>query len=127
MTTNTQCGKILLVDDNVDIRRVAQAFLERAGYSVATAADGDDAWRYYQKNRSSILLLLTDVLMPSMNGFDLADRVLGIDSHLPVLLMSGDAWGSHRNLECIAKPFRCAELLESVNRAWSSSRKKVTA
>ena len=127
MRNDTQCGTILLVDDNVDVRALTKAFLEHAGYSVATAADGNEALCYFQQNQSSILLLLTDVLMPSMNGFDLADRVLGIDSNLPVLFMSGDAWGSHRGLDCIAKPFPPAELLQRVKRALSSSGKKVTA
>ncbi len=127
MRSATPRGTILLVDDNVDVRGLTKAFLEQAGYSVATAADGIDGLRYYQRNQSSVLLLLTDVRMPKMNGFDLADRVLGIDSQLPVLLMSGDAWGSHRGLECIAKPFPPAELLERVKRALSSSGKKITA
>jgi DNA-binding response OmpR family regulator len=108
-----------LVDDNVDVRRLANAFLEHAGYSVATAADGTEGLCYFQRNQSSILLLLTDVMMPNMNGVDLADRVLGIDSQLPVLFMSGDPWGSRRGLECIAKPFPPAELLKRVKRALS--------
>ncbi len=127
MRKDTQCGTILLVDDNVDVRAIAKAFLEHAGYSVATAADGIEGLRYYELHQSSILLLLTDVMMPNMNGLELVDRVLGIDSQLPILLMSGDAWGSHRGLDCIPKPFLPAELLQRVKRALSSSRKKVTA
>jgi len=123
----THRGTILLVDDNVDIRGLARAFLEHAGYSVATAADGIEGLRYYQRNQPSILLLLTDVMMPNMNGLDLVDRVLSIDSHLPVLFMSGGAWSSHRGLDWIIKPFVPAELLERVKRALSSSGKKVTA
>ncbi len=127
MRSDTQLGTILLVDDNVDVRGLAKTFLEHAGYSVATAADGIEGLRYYQRNQSSVLLLLTDVMMPNMNGLELVDRILRIDSHLPVLFMSGDAWSSHRGLECIAKPFPPAELLERVKRALSSSGKKVTA
>jgi len=127
MTNDSQRRTILLVEDNVDVRALVKAFLEHAGYSVATAADGIEGLRYYQRNQSSVLLLLTDVRMPKMNGFDLADRVLGIDSDLPVLLMSGDAWGAHRGLDCIAKPFPPAELLKRVKRALSSSGQKVTA
>jgi CheY-like chemotaxis protein len=117
MSNDTQSGTILLVDDNVDVRAIAKAFLEHAGYSVATAADGREGLRYYELHQSSILLLLTDVMMPNMNGLELVDRVLGIDSHLPVVFMSGGSWGAHRGLECIAKPFQPAELLERVNRA----------
>jgi two-component system, OmpR family, alkaline phosphatase synthesis response regulator PhoP len=117
MTRDTNYGTILVVDDHVEILALVKAFLEHAGYSVATAADGIEGLRYYRRNQSSILLLLTDVRMPGMNGLDLADRVLGMDSQLPVVFMSGDPWGAHRGLECLAKPFRPAELLERVNRA----------
>jgi len=127
LRNDTQCGTILLVDDNVDVRAMAKVFLEHAGYSVATAADGNEGLRYYEQHRSSVLLLLTDVMMPNMNGLELVDRVLGIDSQLPVVFMSGDPWGAHRGLECIAKPFLPTELLEGVKRTLSSSGKKATA
>jgi len=45
MTSDTQRGTILLVDDNVDVRAIAKVFLEHAGYSVATAADGNEGLR----------------------------------------------------------------------------------
>jgi DNA-binding response OmpR family regulator len=115
MRCDTPQGTILVVDDNVDIRGFAKLFLEHAGYSVATAADGEEGLRYYEKHRSSILLLLTDVMMPKINGIELADRVLGIDSKLPVLFMSGDVWSAFRGLECVSKPFRSDELVERVS------------
>ncbi len=62
------------------------------------------------------MLLLTDVTMPNMNGLELADRVLGMDSQLPVLFMSGDGECDYRGLECLPKPFHPAELIETVNR-----------
>jgi two-component system cell cycle sensor histidine kinase/response regulator CckA len=116
MTCNTPHGTILVVDDDVDIRVCAKVFLERAGYSVVTATDGDEGLRYYETHQSRILLLLTDVMMPKIDGLELADRVLGIDSKLPVLFMSGGAWSPFRGLECVAKPFRSAELVERVSR-----------
>jgi DNA-binding response OmpR family regulator len=115
MRSDTQRGTILLVDDNVDIRGLATRFLERAGYSVAAAADGNEALRYYEQHRSNMALLVTDVMMPSMNGLELARRVLRIDSQLPVLFMSGDPDCAFRGLECLAKPFRSVELLERLN------------
>ena len=130
MRNDTPCGTILLVDDNVDIRAMAKVCLEHAGYAVATAADGNEGLRYYELHQSSILLLLTDVMMPNMNGLELADRVLSIDSQLPVLLMSGDPWGAHRGLECVAKPFQPSELLEKVNQVLNGnahSARKVSA
>ncbi len=116
MAHNRQRGTILVVDDNANIQGFAKIFLENAGYAVVTASDGEEGLRVYQENRPSVLLLLTDVAMPKIGGFELADRVLEMDSHLAVLLMSGDARCDYRGLECLAKPFRPAELIEIVSR-----------
>jgi FixJ family two-component response regulator len=59
--------------------------------------------------------------MPKINGLELADRVLGLDSNLPVVLMSGDAPYEYRDLEWLAKPFAPTELIEMVRRAMSAS------
>jgi len=107
---------ILVVDDNLDIRGLVRICLEKAGYTILTAADGDEGLRLYLEHQSSIALLLTDIAMPNMNGHELADCVLRIDSQMPVLLMSGDAWTGYRGLECIAKPFPPAELIARVGR-----------
>jgi len=64
----------------------------------------------------SIALLLTDVAMRNIS-WPRVGRVLGIDSLLPILFTSGDAWCAHLRLECIAKPFQRAELVASVSRA----------
>ena len=84
-------GTILVVDDNADVRGLAKRILEIAGYTVITAADGEEGLRCYEKHRSSIVLLLTDVVMPNIGGFELAERVLGMDSQVSVVLMSGDS------------------------------------
>jgi CheY-like chemotaxis protein len=116
MLTDSQRGTILVVDDNTDIRVFAKRFLETAGYTVIAAADGAEGLRSYEQHRSTIMLLLTDVAMPNINGLELADRVLRMDSQLPVLFMSGDGECEYRGLECLAKPFHPAELIETVNR-----------
>jgi CheY-like chemotaxis protein len=121
MAHDRQCGTILVVDDNLDICAFAKRFLESAGWSVVTAADGAEGLRFYQEHQSSIVLLLTDVAMPNIDGHELADRVLRMDSQLPVLFMSGDAWGSYRGLECISKPFRSTELVERISRVLSAN------
>lgn len=115
MARDVQNGTILIVDDNFDVRAFAQAFLENGGYAVVTAADGQEGLRRYKIHRSSVVLLLTDVSMPKMNGLQLADRILDLDSHLPVLFMSGDAWSADRGFGCIVKPFNAVELVARVN------------
>jgi DNA-binding response OmpR family regulator len=121
MIYDSPCGTILVVDDNLDIRAFAKRFLEIAGWTVVTAADGAEGLRIYEEHQSNIVLLLTDVRMPNINGFELADRVLDIDSQLPVLFMSGGAGSNYRGLECIAKPFRSAELLDRISRVLNAS------
>ena len=116
MTHDRQRGTILAVDDNVDVLGFTRTFLENAGYTVITAAGAEQALCLYAQHRSSIALLLTDVAMPNIDGFELADRVLGMDSSLPVVFMSGSARFDYRGLECLAKPFRPAELIEIVSR-----------
>jgi CheY-like chemotaxis protein len=116
MAHDRQRETILVVDDNLDIRKLARMFLEHFGYTVVTAADGDEGLRIYEERQASIALVLSDVRMPNMNGLELAGRVLGMDSQLPVLLMSGDPGCDYGGLECVVKPFRPAELIEAVSR-----------
>ncbi len=79
----------------------------RIGAMTRACAEG---LRCYREHHSGIGLLITDLIMPNLNGLELAGRVLQIDSELPVLFMSGDAWCPFRGLECLVKPFRAAEL-----------------
>ena len=117
MKPEAKRGAILVVDDNVDILRQVKAILELTGYDVITASDGEEALRFYEGHRSMILLLLTDLAMPKMNGLDLAKRILRTDSHLPVVFMSGSGRSPKPDSEFIAKPFRLAELVEKIGRA----------
>jgi two-component system response regulator ResD len=115
MKTDQQRETILVVDDDLQIRSLVKVYLEQAGFAVATAADGEDGLNVFRAYRSRIALVLTDVMMPNMNGFDLADRVLELDSELPVLFMSGEAWNACRGLGCVAKPFTPVELVGRVH------------
>jgi len=124
MNADKRRDTILVVDDNVAIRSFAKVFLENAGYTVATAADGQEGLSFFRQHQSSIAMLLTDVAMPNMNGIDLADRVLELDAQLPVLFMSGDAWNVTRGLGCVAKPFDSAELVTRVSQVVSAPGKR---
>jgi DNA-binding NtrC family response regulator len=114
-------GTILVVDDNGDVRGLAKRLLEIAGYTVITAADGEEGLRFYKEHRSSIVLLLTDVVMPNVSGFQLAERVLRMDSEVSVVLMSGDTPCDYQSLEYLAKPFSPTELIETVNRVLAAN------
>src|ERR1700733_9128116 len=80
---------ILLVEDEANLRYLARQFLEKQGYRVIEAADGAVAMQIAVAHEGTIHLLLTDVIMPGMNGRELAQRVSEIRPNMKVLYMSG--------------------------------------
>lgn len=80
---------ILLVEDEEMVRALAQAILERNGYTVLAAKNVHDALWVVQDGSTAIHLLLTDTIMPGMNGPELAQQVLAIRPAMKVLYMSG--------------------------------------
>jgi hypothetical protein len=80
---------ILLVDDEEGVRRLLSAVLNNGGYTVIEAANGTAALAVYEKNSHKIDLVLTDVVMPQTNGFELGLRIAERNPELPVLYMSG--------------------------------------
>jgi PAS domain S-box-containing protein len=80
---------ILMVEDEVAVRGVTQVMLRKMGLDVLTAADPDEAIRVASAHRGTIDVLLTDVIMPGMNGRQLAERLVALHPTLRVLYMSG--------------------------------------
>ena len=112
---------ILLAEDAEPLRKLAQMLLEKNGYRVLSAADGDEALRLAQKVQGPIHLLLTDVIMPGMNGRALADRLAPWHTAMKVLYMSGytDSFiAGHGVLEAgvhlLHKPFTEETLIRKV-------------
>jgi PAS domain S-box-containing protein len=82
---------ILVVEDEDEVRKLALGILSKQGYRVLEAAHGGDALLMMEQNREPIQLLLTDVVMPGINGPDFARRLKFIHPGLKVLYMSGYA------------------------------------
>jgi CheY-like chemotaxis protein len=80
---------ILLVEDEPAIRKITRLMLEKLGYTVLIASAPDEAIRLVQSYADRIDLLITDVIMPGMNGRDLAEKLLALHPHLKCLFMSG--------------------------------------
>jgi two-component system cell cycle sensor histidine kinase/response regulator CckA len=121
---------ILLVEDEDPIRRLVSRQLSALGYTVLEAADGVSALRVFEEHEGSVDLLLTDVVMPRMNGRELHDRLCILAPAMKVLYMSGygqdvvTSYGAQdREMPLIAKPFasqdiasRVRSILDSVSR-----------
>jgi CheY-like chemotaxis protein len=82
---------ILVVEDEIAVRQVAVTALKSYGYAVIEASDADEACRLYNSRDKPIHLLLTDVVMPGMNGVELAKRLRSCDPQLKVVFVSGYA------------------------------------
>ena len=115
---------ILLVEDEYMVRNLARRILERLGYKVIVAEDGGSAFMHCRRNKESIQLLLTDVIMPNMNGKELYDELRATRSDLKVLFMSGyteNVIAHHGVLEqkthFIQKPFTVYSLARAVRKA----------
>jgi CheY-like chemotaxis protein len=80
---------ILLVEDEINLRRLARQYLENQGYKILEAEDGAAALQIVDGYRGTIDMLLTDVVMPGMNGNELATRIAKLLPDIRVLYMSG--------------------------------------
>jgi signal transduction histidine kinase/CheY-like chemotaxis protein len=112
---------ILLVEDEAPVRKVARSILGKHGYRVLEAATPDEALAVFADHDEPIHLLLTDVVMPAMNGRDLAQRLVQARRGLKVLFMSGyaEATIAHRGVvdpgvTLLQKPFSSESLTRSV-------------
>jgi len=109
---------ILLVDDEPVILTLITLALEPEGFSVLTARSGAEALAIFRSHRGEIGLLVTDMMMPEMDGPSLAAKVLAEDPGMPVLFMSGyceavECAGSG-HFEFLAKPFPLDALVNEV-------------
>jgi two-component system, cell cycle sensor histidine kinase and response regulator CckA len=115
---------ILLVEDEPDVRAVTRAVLEHAGYRVLESVGPEDALRLGNENRGRVGLLLSDVVMPGMNGPELALRLQSLQPGLITVFMSGYAESGvlHQVMKgstttYIQKPFTIDVLLSGVAKA----------
>lgn len=117
--------RILIVDDEPSVRDVMATVLMDAGYSVQTAADGHIALEIIGAAPPD--LIITDVMMPTLDGWALLDQARERNPTLPVILMSAGDWLRARRMTPIpdhavflAKPFAIEELLALVVRLTGS-------
>jgi two-component system cell cycle sensor histidine kinase/response regulator CckA len=80
---------IVIIDDQQAVLEFCRTTLERAGYRVFTAANGEQALKLFEPNRSPVDLALIDIVMPGMSGIELAKRIGGLNLGVRIVLMSG--------------------------------------
>lgn len=117
---------ILIVDDEKPIRDLLEIYLE--GFKVYVASDGRQALEICGRPDLDLDILVTDILMPQINGRELANRICSIKPFIKVLFISAYSAEilSHYNLcpdgaDYIKKPFTRAVLLDRINRVWATS------
>jgi CheY-like chemotaxis protein len=110
---------ILVVDDEPMMLQLCTRMLERAQHRVLTAGGGEQALQVLENN--SIDLALLDVLMPGMNGIELARRIVRVEQSAKILLMSGygareisNMTGAQNPYRIIWKPFSSESLVQNI-------------
>jgi len=128
MTTDKKRKRILHVDDDADVLEVVKTILEKEGYEVVSVKDGTKALKKINLNNFDLLLL--DIMMPDMSGWDLFSRIVKVKStykviFLTVLEISGvrlKELKKHGIQGYISKPFKRDDLVRKVKKTIDSSK-----
>jgi len=123
-------ARVLLVDDDPDVRQVVAAMLRELGHSVSEAGTGDDALDMIERG-AGLDCLITDYAMPRMSGEELRRRVEQLRPQLPVILLTGyadvAAVATATNTRVIRKPVSSPDLAAAVEQAVCGARADVIA
>jgi len=122
-------ARVLVIDDEEEVRRVVEVMLKNAGHEAVLAVDGNDGLRRFQQQHFD--LVICDVFMPDKEGIETLKELRQLDPVVPIVMMSGGAptvyfWGAtHRDYlamaetlgatRTIAKPFRYSQLIKLVH------------
>jgi DNA-binding NtrC family response regulator len=120
--TNPNGPLILVVDDEATVVRSATAALAMDGFRVIVAENGLAGLDAFIRSPDEFALVLTDVVMPAMDGMSLAEKIRAIRPHMPIVLMTGYSDAvlstlSGDNYPLIRKPFLADHLVRIVRRS----------
>ena len=114
-------ARILLAEDDEDLRRFRVSALEKAGHAVTSFGEGASA--YEEIKQETFDLLLTDIVMPEMDGIELARRAAELDPALKIMFITGFAAvalnpdsKAPKEAKVLSKPFHLRDLVNEVNR-----------
>lgn len=113
---------ILVIDDEEMIRTLSEKILERDSHKVLTAETGSDAVTIFKENASTIELLIIDMNLEDMNGFEILEEIRKINPEIPGIISSGNNYDIKdipktikNNISFLQKPYRAKTLSELVN------------
>jgi DNA-binding NtrC family response regulator len=123
-----EMATILVAEDDAGVRDLVLAALGRAGHTVVTVPNGDEAIRVLQSDDSVVDLLVSDINMPGLGGIELVALARKHADRLPVLMMSGTNRWAFRpetiaaDITVLEKPFTLHQLMEAVERTLAATR-----
>jgi two-component system, cell cycle response regulator CpdR len=119
--TSTAMARIILAEDDNDMRRFLVKALEKAGHQVTSFAEGASAFE--EIKQTTFDLLLTDIVMPEMDGIELARRAAELDPSLKIMFITGFAAvalhpdsKAPKDAKVLSKPFHLRDLVAEVDR-----------
>lgn len=115
-------GTILLVDDQAILRKAVGMMLKHLGFNTLEASHGEEALRLLSQHQNQISLLLVDVTMPGLSGYEIAQRVRKIYPTMPIILSSGydesaESKERYPSTLFLAKPYHLDELERTIHTA----------
>jgi CheY-like chemotaxis protein len=120
--------RVLVAEDDHEVRKFIKQALERSGYEVIEALDGEDAVQQYREKSDAVDLLLFDIIMPKKNGADAYEEIKRIDSGAKVVFVSGYLSDDAKvravideDYKLIFKPIKAKELLLTIRNTLDSS------
>jgi len=123
---NEVLATILIVEDETALRELVRQYLQMRKFGVLTAKNGREGVEVFRQNAKKIQLVISDLVMPGMNGFECMERILAVEPNVRFLFMSGfpeQIVERHRasfdRCEFLPKPFRLEQLIDKVSRLLS--------
>jgi CheY-like chemotaxis protein len=110
-------GTLLVVEDEDEVRGLMRLLLERQGFDVLEARDGQEGVEMFQVYASRLRGMVLDLTMPRLSGLEVLDVVRRLSPELPVLLASGFVAEELESRPCtrfLAKPFQPSELITAI-------------
>ena len=123
---------VLVVDDELEVRLMATEALSEAGFRAEVADNGNDGLKLFTEHSSEICLVLSDVVMPVMDGLWMVERIVELDPEMKVMFMTGYSQSelhilSKTRFPIIRKSFLAGNLIQSIQSMFPASRQTLTA